>query len=461
MGGAGRWLVGGTHSVVPENYRGAMSGGATTRDKRADLSVFELDKHIRSLSCGDVLRETRRSDLSRALLDFMALGASGAPHVSRDMVEKYIHSLEQREFSVETVEQRLATVTSFFSWFVRTHKPARGETVLVSPAKGVIASHSASCSACSSPSATTLKGECPVRDSRLSQWQPASFEQSLTASAANTRSAYRRDIELFAEWLLDSESAAAPKDIAKDHVRAYLAHLHECGATSRTVARRIAALRRYFLWAIRKGLCTIDPTEAVHTPKTKGRLPRPLDEATVFALVTSEDPNAPEWRRARDHAVLEILYGSGLRVSEVCSLHLQSVSSDGSTLRVIGKGSKERIVPLSVPATHAIHQWLQVRHEVVDEASGNALFLSARGHAVGRRDVARLLDEACERVGIAGGTHPHALRHSFATHLMDNGADTRSIQELLGHSDAATTQRYTHVSKERLRLAYTETHPRA
>jgi site-specific recombinase XerD len=98
---------------------------------------------------------------------------------------------------------------------------------------------------------------------------------------------------------------------------------------------------------------------------------------------------------------------------------------------------------------------------VVDEASGHALFLSARGHAVGRRDVARLLDEACERVGIAGGTHPHALRHSFATHLMDNGADTRSIQELLGHSDAATTQRYTHVSKERLRLAYTETHPRA
>jgi site-specific recombinase XerD len=199
----------------------------------------------------------------------------------------------------------------------------------------------------------------------------------------------------------------------------------------------------------------------VHTPKTKGRLPRPLDEATVFALVTSEDSTAPEWRRARDHAVLEILYGSGLRVSEVCSLHLQSISSDGSTLRVIGKGSKERIVPLSVPATHAIHQWLQLRHEVADEGSENALFLSARGKAVGRRDVARLLDEACERVGIAGGTHPHALRHSFATHLMDNGADTRSIQELLGHSDAATTQRYTHVSKERLRLAYTETHPRA
>ncbi|MFN5601223.1 MAG: site-specific integrase, partial [Acidimicrobiaceae bacterium] len=157
-----------------------MSGGATTRDKRADISVFELDKHIRSLSCGDVLRETRRSDLSRALLDFMALGASRAPDVSRDMVESYVRSLEQREYSVETVEQRLSTVASYFSWFVRTHKPARGETAMVSPVKGVTASHSASCSACAAPSATTLKGECSLRNSRLSKWQPALFEQSLT-----------------------------------------------------------------------------------------------------------------------------------------------------------------------------------------------------------------------------------------------------------------------------------------
>jgi len=127
----------------------------------------------------------------------------------------------------------------------------------------------------------------------------------------------------------------------------------------------------------------------------------------------------------------------------------------------MGKGSKERLVPLSAPAVQAIQQWLLVRNEVAGEASGAALFLSARGNSVSRRDVTRLLDEACERVGIIGGTHPHALRHSFATHLMDHGADTRSIQELLGHSDAATTQRYTHVSKEKLRLAYSETHPRA
>lgn len=438
-----------------------MSGGVKSRMEKADLSVFEVDKFIRSLSCGDVLRETRRSDLSRACADLKALGACGPREVTVDMVEMYVRSLEQRGYSVESVEQRLVTLTSYFSWFIRTHKPARGEEAFIHPTKKAATAHSSACPQCNSASSTTLKGVCDIRNARLASWKPSDFEDSLTASAANTRAAYRRDVELFAEWLLDEDQNMAPHDVTKEMVRGYLAHLHECGATSRTVARRIAALRRYFLWAIRKGLATIDPTEAVHTPKTKGRLPRPLDEQTVVSLITSEDPDAPEWRRARDRAVLEILYGSGLRVSEVCSLHLQSISSDGVTLRVIGKGSKERIVPLSAPAREAIEKWLKVRREVADETSGNALFLSARGNAVGRRDVARLLDEACARIGVSGGTHPHALRHSFATHLMDNGADTRSIQELLGHSDAATTQRYTHVSKERLRIAYTETHPRA
>jgi site-specific recombinase XerD len=199
----------------------------------------------------------------------------------------------------------------------------------------------------------------------------------------------------------------------------------------------------------------------VHTPTVKGRLPRPLDEESVARLVSTEDEDAPEWRRARDRAILEILYGSGLRVSEVCSLALQSVSSDSATLRVMGKGSKERMVPMSQPAIHALHRWLTVRNEVAADNAGAMLFLSARGNPVTRRDVARMLDIACERAGIVGGTHPHALRHSFATHLMDNGADTRSIQELLGHRDASTTQRYTHVSKERLRLVYSESHPRA
>lgn len=438
-----------------------MSGGVKSGVTQADRSAFEVDKFVRSLSCGDVLRETRRIDLSHACDDFLALGVDDPRAVTSEHVALYVASLEQRGYSVETVEQRLTTLSSYFTWFLRTHKPARGEHALTHPSKKVTPAHIASCAECGSASPTTLKGQCSLRDSRLQLWLPSLFEDSLTASSANTRAAYRRDVELFAEWLLDADQEMSPQGVTKEIVRGYLAHLHECGATSRTIARRIAALRRYFLWAIRKGIASLDPTEAVHTPKTKGRLPRPLDEQTVVTLITSEDPEAPEWRRIRDRAILEILYGSGLRVSEVCSLNLQSISSDGATLRVMGKGSKERIVPLSAPAREAIGQWLSMRREVADEATDNSLFLSARGKAVGRRDVARLLDEACERAGISGGTHPHALRHSFATHLMDNGADTRSIQELLGHSDAATTQRYTHVSKERLRAAYSETHPRA
>lgn len=443
-----------------------MSGAARAHAHVSDVRAYEIDKHCRTLRSSDFNRSTRSADLAHAAEFFVRHGALVPQHVDSELVSDYIQSLEKLGYSVETVEQRLSGISAYFTWFIRTHKPAKGSAALVHPVHRVRLGHESSCAHCK-PVTTAprvgqnLKGECDVRDSRLDTWSVAAFESSLTASAANTRAAYRRDVELFAEFMIDGDTTVTPAMVTKSHVRDYLAVLHERGATSRTVARRIAALRRYFVWGMRQGLTSIDPTEAMHTPKTKGRLPRPLDEVTVAALVTSEDPNAPKWRRARDCAVLEILYGSGLRVSEVCTLTLQSIASDGASLRVIGKGSKERLVPLSAPAMKAIGQWLGIRHEVACDTSGSALFLSARGNSVSRRDVTRLLDDACVRVGIEGGTHPHALRHSFATHLMDNGADTRSIQELLGHSDAATTQRYTHVSKEKLRLAYSETHPRA
>ena len=439
-----------------------MSGKATSQRQQHDAVHFDAERHVRSLRCSDITRAARRADLDHAITHFLSAGRTSPALVDAGVLEEYVWHLEKSGLTVETVEQRVATVSTYFSWFIRTHKPARGEEALVNPVRDVRVAHVSSCPECTSTTnGTTLKGQCAVRDARLPAWFPSDFELSLTASSANTRAAYRRDVELFAEWLLESGNDAAPHRVTKEDVRAYLAFLHDRGATSRTIARRIASLRRYFSWAIRQEMATLDPTEAMHTPKTKGRLPRPLDEQTVIALITTPDPDAPAWRQARDRAALEILYGSGLRVSEVCSLELQSMSSDKTTLRVMGKGSKERVVPLSAPAISAISHWLTLRHELVNESSGNSLLLSARGKPVARRDVARLLDEACERAGIVGGSHPHALRHSFATHLMDNGADTRSIQELLGHSDAATTQRYTHVSKERLRLAYTETHPRA
>ena len=162
------------------------------------------------------------------------------------------------------------------------------------------------------------------------------------------------------------------------------------------------------------------------------------------------------WRRRRDDAVLEVLYGSGVRVGELCGLDIDSVDLAHGAITVWGKGSKERRVPLSAPAVDALRAWLVDRHDVVDVRSGPALFGNERGVRLSPRDVRRIIDRRSQRP-----THPHALRHSFATHLLDGGADLRVVQDLLGHTDVATTQRYTHVSKQRLRAVYTEAHPRA
>lgn len=435
--------------------------GRTSVSRGSD--AFDVQRYVRTLRGSEISRAAKSDDVVAAVDFFLSQKVHSPEHVSTDLVQEFINSLERDGYSVETVEQRLSAISHFFQWHQKTRKSSKDSSPVLNPAQGVCLGHVASCRSCATVanSAPHLKGDCDVRNGRLAQWRVVDFEQSLTASSANTRAAYRRDVELFVEWLMDFTVVVDSSSVTKTHLRDYLAFLHDRGATSRTIARKIAALRRFFVWNIRKGFATVDPTQGVHTPKTKGRLPRPLDEATVVTLLTTDDSEAPQWRIARDRAVLEILYGSGLRVSEVCSLTTHSVDEAQSLLRVIGKGSKERLVPLSAPALSALHEWMVLRHEVAGEMSGNAIFLSARGKPLARRDVSRLLDEACARAGIAGGTHPHALRHSFATHLMDNGADTRSIQELLGHSDAATTQRYTHVSKERLRVAYSESHPRA
>jgi site-specific recombinase XerD len=438
-----------------------MSTAAQSRVKSSSLDQFELSRYVKTLAVGESVRMGRLSDLTHAASYFVQRKATTPISVTEQLVGEYCDQLEADGYSVETVEQRMSAVSTYFAWCVRTMKTSKGAEPFTNPAHEITPSHLSSCAQCRASTSNSLKGDCVERNRRLKKWAIAQFESTLTASAANTRAAYRRDVELFGEWMLDSMPSVIPNMVEKEHVREYLAALHDRGATSRTIARRVAALRRYFAWAIRNGASKTNPTDAVHTPTVKGRLPRPLDAETVGRLVSSEDEDAPEWRRARDRVVLEILYGSGLRVSEVCGLTLQSVSSDGSSLRVMGKGSKERMVPLSTPASEAIRRWLTVRHEVAGDATGSSLVLSARGNALSRRDCTRLLDEACVRADIPGGTHPHALRHSFATHLMDNGADTRSIQELLGHSDASTTQRYTHVSKERLRLVYSESHPRA
>lgn len=432
-----------------------MGDPAAKRSAISPAGDFDFVRFTRTLRVNDVVRQTKLSDLEHLGRWLAERGIQGPAGTTAMVLTDYVDDLDARGYSTETVGRRIATIRAFFAWSVRSRTSGKRIPALVSPAASLTSSHDSNCATCRSG------GECRARNSRMPSWMLGQYVSSLTASSENTRLAYRRDVELFVEWLFDSGIPIDPAGVDREHVREYLADLHERGASSRTVARRIAALRRYFTWAVRREILDADPTASISTPAAKGRLPRPLDQETAAALVSTEDEEAEPWRRARDRAVLEILYGSGLRASEVCSLTMQSLSTDRRMLRVMGKGAKERLVPVSDHARDALSRWEELRSTVVSPNSGVALFLTRRGNTISRRDVARIIDAACERAALVGGTHPHALRHSFATHLMDNGADTRSIQELLGHSNASTTQRYTHVSKERLRIAYGDSHPRA
>lgn len=288
-------------------------------------------------------------------------------------------------------------------------------------------------------------------------WRTSEFVSSLTAASDNTKSAYTSDLAAFVDWCA-SVDVAEPAAVDRLLLRRYLAHLAAARFAKRSIARKAAAIRRYFGWARRAGVISIDPSSGLRAPAGEGRLPRVLDGSELRTLLEPEstDDDEPAWRRRRDDALMEMLYGSGLRVSELCALDRDGVDLRRGVVTVWGKGGKERRVPMSQAAVEAVNAWIPMRREVSSDASGGALFLNSRGGRMGARDVRRVMDRRS-----ATPTHPHALRHTFATHLLDGGADLRAVQELLGHSDVATTQRYTHVSKERLRSVYSNTHPRA
>jgi integrase/recombinase XerC len=297
------------------------------------------------------------------------------------------------------------------------------------------------------------------RPDLVGDWRLDEFVDSLTGSSANTIGAYRSDLALFAEWV-ERSGVTSPAEVDRLLLRRYVASLTTRQFAKRSIARKVAALRRYYSFLRHRGYVDVDPTVSLRAPAGPARLPRVLEHGEVSALLDRTDDAAsesePVWRRLRDDAVLEVLYGSGVRVGELCGLDLDALDLAGGAITVWGKGSKERRVPLSAPAIGALRAWLAVRGEVVDQKTGAAVFGNERGLRLSPRDVRRILDRRSQRP-----THPHALRHSFATHLLDGGADLRVVQDLLGHSDVATTQRYTHVSKQRLRAVYTEAHPRA
>lgn len=290
-------------------------------------------------------------------------------------------------------------------------------------------------------------------------WEIEAFARSLGSVAPATVRAYRGDLVAFVDWAARS-STLSPDAVDRLALRRYLAYLGTRRYARRTIARRASTLRRYFAWQVRTERLARDPAATLSAPAAHGRLPRVLRSEELTTLLDEPpahiDGDHPALRR-RDDAVLELLYGSGLRVAELCALRPLDIDLTKGDVTVWGKGSKQRRVPMSTPAVDALAGWLEARHELITEASPpDAVFLNRRGKRLGTRDVRRILDRRS-----SAPTHPHALRHTFATHLLDGGVDLRAVQELLGHADLATTQHYTHVSKERLRAVHAVAHPRA
>jgi site-specific recombinase XerD len=294
-------------------------------------------------------------------------------------------------------------------------------------------------------------------------WRLDAFVASLTDLGESTVRAYAHDVEAFCTWA-ERGGASGPGDITRLLLRRHLASLATRGMARATMARRAASLRRWCAWLRRTGVIPVDVSAGLSAPAGGRRLPRVLLREELDHVLTApaaaSSPAASPLVRAvtlRDDAVLELLYGSGLRVSELCGLDLGDVDTVERRVVVWGKGAKQRGVPVSEPAAAAVDRWVAGgRSTLAGRDLGAALFANRTGRRLGPRDVRRILDRRA-----ASPTNPHALRHSFATHLLDGGADLRVVQELLGHASVATTQVYTHVSKERLLQVHERTHPRA
>ena len=291
---------------------------------------------------------------------------------------------------------------------------------------------------------------------------PDGFAASLTALSTHTRRAYAHDAGEFVRWC-ERGGSPDPDRLDQRAVRRYLAYLQTRGFARPSIARKAASVRAYLRYLRRRGLLTNDTALAIRAPKGPRRLPRMPKQAEASALLdrvsNAAVPDVP--RALRDLAVLELLYGAGLRVSECCGLDVGDVDPKKATVTVLGKGAKVRRLPLGEPALAAVSEYLAEARPVL-AAGGTesaALFLNGRAKRMSARDVRRVL----ARFPLPDGRvlHPHALRHAYATHLLEGGADLRAVQELLGHADVGTTQIYTHVTRERLRSVYSRTHPRA
>jgi len=269
-------------------------------------------------------------------------------------------------------------------------------------------------------------------------------------SSPHTVRAYRQNLGSFYDWCA-SQGVRRGRDLNHRHLRGFLVELNQRGVARSTVGRYLAAIRSFTRHLAREGILERDPGTAVRTPSQRRALPVHLSEDEVGRLIDAA-------RCARDRALLECLYGGGLRVSELVGLDQDDLDLVRGIARVRGKGAKERLSPLGRAATRAIRDWLEERPRTED---ARPVFLNAKGGRLSARSVHRIIRSCAGRAGVDARTSPHTLRHSFATHLLDRGANLREVQELLGHKNIATTQIYTHVSMERLKKVYDSAHPRA
>lgn len=308
----------------------------------------------------------------------------------------------------------------------------------------------------------------------MTSWPDKFYQHLATDRGASvyTQRNYRQALEEFSRWHQEERKSAPDWErLERDDFRAYLRYLGRHNLGRAAIQLRFCALRTFYKFLIRRGAVETSPIRQVSLPKLGKRLPRFLTAEQMAALLQAPlklmpQANGPKERRAqevchRDVAILETIYSCGLRISELCGLQAQDIDWNGQLVRVRGKGKKERQVPIGRPALAAIWQYWQARGE--NGAGGDAVFAASGGHGrpVGAREVQQRLKKYLAIAGLDPGLTPHKLRHSYATHLLDAGADLRSVQELLGHAHLVTTQVYTHVTTERLKRAYDEAHPRA
>lgn len=280
----------------------------------------------------------------------------------------------------------------------------------------------------------------------------------------NTIHAYRDDLESFVAFLCNDYFTMGRDqlDLRKvDHltVRSYLAHLSRRKLARASVARHLSALRSFFKYLVREELVEMNPARTVATPKREKHLPAVMQTSDVALLIEQPDVSTP--LGVRDAAFLELMYGSGLRISELVGVDIDDLELRAKLVKVRGKGSKERIVPFGSKAEAALRAWLALRGEIVSDVEEQAVFVNHRGKRITTRSVARHFDRYVKQAALREGISPHTLRHSFATHLLNAGADLRGIQELLGHASLSTTQKYTHLSDWQLIAVYKKAHPRA